>query len=76
MDAYSSIKGVDKVIFIGRTDKIANAVKAAMRDSYYPDWERPVGFGSLEDWLKDPGKATIALSENTTSLARLSEAAE
>ncbi len=73
MEAYSSMKGVDKVVFIGRNDSLCLTIRKAMRESYYPDWEKPVGFGSLNDWLENPSQAPIAFSEETLSLISMAK---
>lgn len=74
LEAYSSYKRADRVIFIVRNDRIAEAVKNAMRDSYYPDWERPIGFVGLEDWIKSPSDAPIRFSNETTSMQKMNKA--
>jgi hypothetical protein len=71
MDAYSSYKRADTVVFIVRTDRISQAIKQAMRDSYYPDWERPIGFGRLDDWRQTPALAQISFKDEVKSLSEM-----
>lgn len=58
----------DLVVFISRSDTIFDALSRAMRDVTFPTWERPVGFGLVEEWLANPARANISLSDGTTSL--------
>jgi len=73
MEAYSSFQRADKVVFVVRDDKITQTIKQAMRDSYYPNWERPVGFVRLDDWNKSPSNAPIAFAEDTSSMFAMSK---
>ena len=54
-----------------RDDRFSQTIKKAMRDSYYPDWERPVGFGRLEEWSEKPSTAKISFAEKITSLSEI-----
>ncbi|MDY0040539.1 MAG: hypothetical protein RBS57_09530 [Desulforhabdus sp.] len=71
LDAYSSYKKAELVVFILRNDKLIQTIKDAMRDSHYPKRERPIGFSRLEDWLKNPTEARIQFSESVTTLANI-----
>jgi hypothetical protein len=68
MTSYSSAKDVDAVIFISDRQTIFGRIARAMREVHYPSWERPVGFGEMEAWLKDPISAPIYLSRGVSSL--------
>lgn len=68
LDAYASRKDVDHVIFIARAGIIFESLKRAMRETYYPDWEKPVGFGQLEEWTRSPLTAAIQFSESKTTM--------
>jgi hypothetical protein len=68
MNAYMSNKDVSLIIFVTDLEIVENGIKAAIRDTYYPEWERPVGFVSLKDWLADPMKAAIRAGEKVTCL--------
>ena len=72
MDSLSSLKGVEKIIFITRTAFITGAIRKAMRESYYPYWERPIGFGTLEEWRANPVTAQISFEDEITSFEKLS----
>lgn len=71
MEAYSSMGNVAKVIFITRNDRLWSTIKQAMRDSYYLNSGRPVGFSRLDDWLKNPNEAPIFFDDEITSLAKM-----
>jgi hypothetical protein len=68
LDAYSSYKKAELVVFIVQDERFITTIKQAMRDSYYPKYERPIGFSRLEDWQKNPTEAKIQFSEKTTTL--------
>lgn len=74
MDTYSSFSRADMLIFVVRNDRITQTIKQAMRDSYYPNWERPVGFASLESWTENPTRAKISFAESVTSLSEIAKA--
>ena len=76
MDTYSSFQKADMVVFIVRDDRISQSIKQAMRDSYYPIWERPVGFARLEDWAANPATARISFAEKITSLSAIGKCNE
>lgn len=65
----------DLVLFLSRSDAIFDALSRAMKDVTFPTWERPVGFGQVEEWLANPARAAISLSDGTTSLEKLSQGA-
>lgn len=73
MDTYSSFQSADLVVFVVRDDRISQTIKQAMRDSYYPDLERPVGFGRLEDWIANPSTAKISFADTVTSLSAIAK---
>lgn len=68
MASYSSAKDIEAVIFISDQQSIFGQIARAMKDVHYPSWERPVGFGEMDAWLKNPLTAPIFLSRETTSL--------
>ncbi len=68
MNSYANVKGVDMVIFISNQQSIFNSISRAMKEVSYPSWERPVGFGEMEAWLKDPLTAPIYLSRGVSSI--------
>jgi hypothetical protein len=71
LQAYAARKDVKYVLFVARAKTIFEGLKAAMRETYYPDWERPIGFCDLDAWLKCPGQAPIYFSERETTLERM-----
>lgn len=73
LDAYASRRDVDRVIFIARAGIVFESLKRAMRETYYPDWERPIGFSKLDDWKKNPLTAAIEFSESKTTMAAIHE---
>jgi hypothetical protein len=68
MNSYATRKEIDVVIFIANQQSIFNSLSRAMKEVSYPSWERPIGFGELEAWLKDPLRAPIYLSRATESI--------
>lgn len=68
MSNYANIKGIDVVVFISNQQSIFNSISRAMKEISYPSWERPVGFGEMESWLKDPLTAPIYLSRGVESV--------
>ena len=71
METYSSFKRADKIVFVVRDDRFSQTIKQAMRDSFYPDWERPVGFGRLEEWSEKASTAKISFADKTTNLSEI-----
>lgn len=71
MDALVALKGVDRVVFVTRTEVITAAIQRAMRDNYYPYWERPIGFVRLADWQESPAVAPILFESESTSMEKL-----
>jgi len=61
-------KDVAAIVVVTDLEVIRNGILTAIRDTYYPDWDKPVGFASLEQWLINPLKATIHFSEGPKSL--------
>lgn len=68
MLSYSSKREVGAVVFIAEQEVIFDRLARAMKETHYPTWERPIGFGYLKDWLRDPMTAPIYLSNSATSL--------
>lgn len=71
MDALVALKGVDRVVFVTRSEVITAAIQRAMRDNYYPYWERPIGFAKLADWKENPAVAPISFEGESTSMEQL-----
>lgn len=71
LDTYSSYEKADLVVFIVRDDRLMRTIKQAVRDSHYPNLEKPIGFGRLDDWVKNPIEAKLFFSESVTTLADL-----
>jgi hypothetical protein len=68
MNSYMTKKDVGAIIVVSDLEVIRNGILTAIRDTYYPDWEKPIGFASLKQWLANPLKATIHFSEGPKSL--------
>lgn len=69
MNSYAASKDIEAVVFISDQQSIFNSLSRAMKEVNYPSWERPVGFGEMEAWLKDPLTAPIYLSRGIDSIA-------
>ncbi len=70
MNSYAHVKRVDMVVFISNQQSIFNSISRAMKEVNYPSWEKPVGFGEMEAWLKDPLTAPIYLSRGVSSIQK------
>ena len=71
MMAYMCTRPVKTIIYVTNLQTVKNAVATAIRETYFPAWEKPVGFVSLKDWQKDPLAAKIDFGEYTSSLEQL-----
>ena len=69
--AYKTKRDHNMVVFLARSETIFDALSRAMKDVTFPTWERPVGFGSVDERIKNPGGAAISLSEGSTSIAKM-----
>ncbi len=69
MNTYMTSKQFSSVIFITELETIRTSIKRAIRENFYPHWERPVGFVDLKEWIKDPSEAAIFVGEKTTTLS-------
>jgi hypothetical protein len=65
---YASAKSIEAVIFVSDQQAVFNRISRAMKETNYPSWERPVGFGEMNEWLKNPTTAPIYLSRGTSSI--------
>lgn len=68
MDSYANAKRVEAVVFVSDRQTIFNRLTRAMKETNYPSWERPVGFGELNEWLENPATATIHLNRGVSSI--------
>lgn len=71
LDTYATRQDVDRVVFIARSGIIFSSLKRAMRETYYPDFERPIGFGQLDEWKKNPAVAAIEFTDHKTTMSAL-----
>lgn len=70
MNSYANAKKIQAVVFVSDQHTIFNRIGRAMTDIHYPSWDRPVGYGLMDEWLKSPDTAAIHLSRGKTSLRR------
>ncbi len=68
MNSYANSRDVDVVVFVSDKQTIFNRISRAMKGINYPTWERPVGFGEMSEWLKNPATAPIYLSRSVVSI--------
>jgi len=68
MNSYANAKKIQAVIFISDEQAIFNRIGRAMTEIHYPSWDRPVGFGLMNEWLKSPDTANIHLSRGLASI--------
>ncbi len=69
MNTYMTSKQFSSIIFIAELETIRTSIKSAMRETFYPHWERPIGFVDLKEWIKDPSEAVIFVNDKITSLS-------
>lgn len=70
MTSYANAKRIQAVLFISDQDSIFNRIGRAMTAVNFPSWDRPVGFGLMNEWLKSPDTATIHLSRGVSSIRK------
>ena len=75
MSNYANAQTTEAVIFVSDQQRIFNRIARAMKAVSYPSWERPVGFGEMNEWLKNPTTAPIYLSRGTTCIRDWTRAA-
>lgn len=71
MNSYANSKTIELVIFVSNQQAIFNCLSRAMKEVNYPTWERPVGFGEMDAWLKNASTAAIYLSRSATSIREI-----
>jgi hypothetical protein len=71
LSSYSARKDIARVLFLSRSKLVFESLKAAMRETYYPDDERPIGFCDLDAWIRNPFKAAIYVTWGVTTLERI-----
>jgi hypothetical protein len=72
MNSYMTKKDVSKIIFVTDLDIVRNGIRSAIQETYFPDWEMPVGFVSLSEWIRAPQTALVHFSETSTTLTKMS----
>lgn len=68
MNCYATSKDIEAVVFVSNQQTIFNRISRAMKETNYPSWERPVGFGEMNEWLKSPASAPIYLNDGVSSI--------
>ncbi|MGE3759088.1 MAG: hypothetical protein AB7H97_15100 [Pseudobdellovibrionaceae bacterium] len=68
MTSYANAKEIEAVVFVSDQQTIFNRIARAMKETNYPSWERPVGFGEMNEWLKNPVTALIHLNRGVSSI--------
>lgn len=68
MNSYANAKDIEAVVFVSDQQTIFNRIARAMKETHYPSWERPVGFGEMSEWLKNPATAPIHLNRGVSSI--------
>lgn len=71
LQAYASFQKADMIVFIVREDRLIKTIRKAMHDTFYPTWEKPIGFGHLNDWLSNPTTAKISFTDQVTTIAEM-----
>jgi hypothetical protein len=68
MISYVCHRDISAIIFVTDLDVIKNGIRAAIRETYFPEWDKPVGFASLGEVMDNPMTAKITLAEGQTNL--------
>lgn len=68
---YRNRKDVSRIIFIVRSAVVFESITQAIKDTYYPLLERPIGFTWLEDWSQNPARARIDFKSASTSMLEM-----
>lgn len=68
MNSYANRREIEAVVFVSDQQTIFNRIARAMKETNYPSWERPVGFGEMKEWLKTPASAPIYLNRGVSSI--------
>lgn len=69
--AYSSMNSIDGILFICASKGIEKVIRDVASNTFYPMAKRPLGFGLLTEWTKDPAQAAFALNDQPTNLTAL-----
>lgn len=70
MLSYSSKSDVDAIVFISDKQTIFDSLSRAASAVHFPTWNRPIGYGEVKDWTKDPMNAPIHMSNGVWTLSR------
>ncbi|MDZ4661260.1 MAG: hypothetical protein SGJ18_06525 [Pseudomonadota bacterium] len=73
MNSFMAAKDISTIVFITNLETVKNGIKTAIRETYFPEWEKPIGFVSLDDWRSDPANANISFSETKQTLRQMSQ---
>ncbi len=71
MNSYMSFRQASAIVFVTDLQVVKNGLKAAVRDTYFPEWEKPIGFVSREAFLASPTNCKIEFAERSCRLAEL-----
>ncbi len=70
MNTYMTSKQFSSVIFITNRETVKTSIKSAIRETFYPEWERPIGFVELDEWIKNPTTAAISVGDEIVTLEK------
>ncbi len=73
MSSFLTTKEISMIVFITNLEAVKSGIKAAIRETYFPEWEKPIGFVSYDEWQKDPANVIISFSECKQNLMQLSQ---
>lgn len=68
---YRARSDVSRIVFIVRSAAAFDSITQAMKDTYYPVLERPIGFTWADDWTRDPLSARIDFKSTATSIGEM-----
>lgn len=71
MNSYMSFRQASAIVVVTDLQVVRNGIKTAVRDTYFPEWEKPIGFVSREAFLESPMNCNIEFAEKTCRLAEV-----
>jgi hypothetical protein len=71
LSSYAARKDLNRILFLSRSKLVFESLKVAMRETFYPNDERPIGFCDLNAWLKNPLNAAIYVASGVTTLEQI-----
>lgn len=71
LNAYMTYGECAQIVFVVSSEAITRVIQRAIRDTYFPIWEKPIGFVYIEDWQRDLFSAPIYISEKYKTISEI-----